>query len=213
MSHNRPREILLVFIKYPQSGHVKTRLIPSVGARAAATIYRRLAETLVTRVRGLQRPGLVGLFFVDPPERLSECARWLDAPECTFLPQCDGDLGARMRDAFSQAFDRGADRVIIIGTDCPELDGSRIDAAFEALRNHDAVLGPALDGGYYLLGLNYALPQVFEGVPWSSSRTARETRRRLEEARCWVAELPILRDLDTPEDLELLRQSWPTLFA
>ena len=117
-----------------------------------------------------------------------------------------------MASAFACAFARGAERALIVGTDCPDLDAPLMERALDTLDTHDAVLGPALDGGYYLLGLKGARASVFEDVPWSSPDTLAATRARLRACGASWTELETLRDLDDPDDLQALRPRFPGLF-
>jgi hypothetical protein len=115
--------------------------------------------------------------------------------------------------AFRRAFDDGASRVVVYGSDCPDLRAELLEEAFRSLRTHDACFGPAADGGYYLLGLGRPIPAVFDGVPWSCGDTGRVTLERLAAERAWVHHLPTLRDLDRPEDLDALRRRHPVLLS
>ncbi len=197
----RSEEILLVFLRYPEPGKVKTRLIPALGEVGAAETYRRLTERVVRTVVAVDRPGLLPIAYVEPLERVGDVRSWL-GEELDTLGQPTGDLGERLSYGFSWAFDRGADRVAAIGTDCIELTSEGIEEAFERLRHSDGVVGPACDGGYYLIGLSRPLPEVFHDIPWSSDRTASVTLERFEKAGASVDRLEPLRDIDTWEDLE-----------
>jgi rSAM/selenodomain-associated transferase 1 len=141
------------------------------------------------------------MLLYTPPERRADFEAWL-GPDFRYEAQSEGDLGARLEGAFERAFAEGAARVVVVGTDCPGLDGSHLAMAFEGLRGADAVLGPAADGGYYLLGLTRLLREVFRGIPWSTERTLAETLDRLRTGGHSVVLLPTLRDVDRPEDLD-----------
>ena len=131
---------------------------------------------------------------------------WL--PGVRLLPQEGDDLGERMADAFARAFARGARRVAIVGTDVPGVTRETVLAALSALDAADVALGPAEDGGYYLLALREPRPELFAGIAWSTATVAAETRSRAAASGLTVRELPALRDLDTLEDL---RGLWPCL--
>ena len=200
-------EILLLFVRHPEAGRAKTRLIPALGPDGAAALYRRMAESIAAEAGRLARPGLAHVAMVEPPERAAAVGRWLGAP-WQVEPQAAGDLGVRLATAFEKAFEQGAQRVVAIGTDCLDLDAPRLARAFDRLHDHDAVVGPATDGGYYLLGLSRPVAGCFDRIPWSTAETLVATRARLATAGCTVAELDPLRDLDTPDDLAALAGRW-----
>ena len=196
---------LVVFVKRPRPGAVKTRLGAAIGLEAAADLYRALVEHVLEATT--PRPGdYERLVFFDPPGDLEEMRAWL--PGVRLLAQKGGDLGARMADAFARAFARGASRVAIVGTDAPRCTRETVTEALAALGGADVVLGPAEDGGYYLLALREPRPELFAGIAWSTAKVAAETRARATASRLSVRELPSLRDLDTLDDL---RGLWPSL--
>jgi hypothetical protein len=198
---------LVVFVKHPVPGAVKTRLAAAIGPGAAAELYRALAEHVLeaTTPAGREYERLV---FFDPPEARSEMRAWL--PGVRLLAQSGGDLGARMSDAVSRAFARGASRVAIVGTDAPGLSRETVVEALAALDAADVVMGPTEDGGYYLLALREPRPELFAGIAWSTPLVAEATRARAAAARLAVRELTCRRDVDTVEDL---RAEWPTVRA
>ena len=196
---------LVVFVKHPAPGTVKTRLAAAVGPEAAASLYRALAERVLeaTTPRAGEYERLV---FFDPPEALAEMRAWL--PGVRLVAQSAGDLGARLTDATARAFARGASRVAAVGTDVPGLARDTVLAALDALDAADVAIGPTEDGGYYLLALPQPRPELFAGIAWSTSSVAAETRARAAAAGLVVHELPVLRDVDT---IESVRLEWPTL--
>jgi hypothetical protein len=202
-----PGRALVVFVKDPAPGAVKTRLAAAVGADAAAAFYRVLAERVLeaTTPRAGEYERLV---FFDPPEALAQVRAWL--PGVRLAAQSSGDLGARMADAFGRAFARGAGRVALVGTDAPAVSRDTVLAALDALDAADAAIGPSEDGGYYLLALREARPELLAGIPWSTPSVAAETRARAAAAGLAVRELPVLRDVDTIDDVRL---EWPALRA
>ncbi len=207
-----PFEALLIFLRYPEAGRVKTRLIPRLGQDGAAELYRRMAEHVLRQARLVGRARLGCAAFVDPPERLEEARRWI-GPEWAerrwpVLSQEGGDLGRRLAAAFDWAFASGPRRAVAIGTDCLDATTQVLNGAFDALSSADAVLGPALDGGYYLLGLSRRIPEAFQGIEWSTTGVFDATKRRLAVAGASIRELEVLRDLDTPEDLDALLGRW-----
>lgn len=188
-------EKLIVFVKAPRPGAVKTRLASAIGAPAAGAAYRRLVETLLHQ---LQRLSGVELCF-SPDNAASEVRHWLK-DGWTYTPQGNGDLGQRLHSAFQRAFHAGAKRVAIIGSDCPAVSVEDIREAWGGLETHDVVLGPATDGGYWLIGLRELQPSLFHGVPWSTKDVFAETIRRIEHAGLSVQLLRELADVDTDHD-------------
>lgn len=196
---------LIVFLKHPEPGAVKTRLAPALGAETAAALYRALTEEVLEAT--VPRSGeYETLVFFDPPEAAEAMRAWL--PGVRLRPQCAGDLGARMTAAFARAFERGARRVAIIGTDAPGVTRETVARALAALDDADVVVGPAEDGGYYLLAFREPHPELFENVAWSTPAVFEETLARAATAGLRVRELPRLRDVDSLEDV---RAEWPRL--
>lgn len=193
-------------MKLPRPGAVKTRLAAEIGAEAAASVYRSVAERVLEATA--PAPGeYERLVFFDPPDALAAVRAWL--PGVRLLPQSEGDLGTRMANAFARAFARGATRVAIVGTDAPDVSRETVRDALDALAAADVVLGPAEDGGYYLLALKEPRPALFEGIAWSTPTVAAETRARAAAAGLSLRELPALRDVDTREDLDHFRGRIP----
>lgn len=187
-------DILLLFIRNPRLGKVKTRLARTVGDAEALHIYRILLEKTRQAALGVQAERW--LFYSDFMETGD------DWPETHFQKkvQSGGDLGDRMEQAFQQAFDAGAGKVLIIGSDCPGLTGWLLQEAFDRLDNADFVLGPTPDGGYYLLGMKRMEDSLFRGITWSTDVVRAETLEKIQAAggRCLL--LPELSDVDTEED-------------
>jgi rSAM/selenodomain-associated transferase 1 len=198
---------LVVFVKEPNPGAVKTRLAASIGPADAAALYRVLVETVLDATTP-GRGEYERLVFFDPPEAGERMRSWL--PSGRLRRQGRGDLGARMADAFARAFARGASRVVLVGSDAPGLARGDVRDAFSALGAHDAVLGPSEDGGYYLVGLKAPRPALFEGMAWSTPSVRERTLERAASAGLSVALLRPLRDVDTLVDL---RAEWERLVA
>ena len=191
--------LLLVFVRAPRAGAVKTRLAAALGDAAALRIYRRLAEHTLTQARALADEAAVRVLFT-PADAGPETRAWLgDGVE--YRPQGDGDLGARLEHAFAAAFAEGWPRVAVIGSDLPALSAGLLRRALAALRAHDAVLGPARDGGYYLLGLRRPAPHAFHGIAWSTERVLAQTLARLRSAGIEPFLLEMLADVDEAADL------------
>jgi uncharacterized protein len=196
---------ILIFVRAPVAGRVKTRLAREIGAEAALRVYRRLAEHAVTRARAADGASL--RIHVTPAEAGDAVRAWL-GEGAQYLPQADGDLGERMRLAFEAAFAAGFRRVAIIGSDLPDLSSEILRSAFALLDTHAAVLGPARDGGYYLLGMREMIPGIFDGVPWSTPAVLDATRARLRAAGASVAMLETLADVDEAADLPAGWREW-----
>lgn len=196
---------LLVFVKAPRPGEVKTRLGVVIGASAAARLYRALAERVLARTRP-ENGAYERVLVFAPPDAEDDVRSWLPGETCE--RQADGDLGVRMASAFDRAFAEGASRVILIGTDAPDLSREHVQAALAALAalaHQDLVLGPSTDGGYYLVGLRGPCPRLFEDVRWSTPSVLGETLTRARELGLRVHLLAPLSDIDTLADL---RQEW-----
>jgi rSAM/selenodomain-associated transferase 1 len=193
---------LLFFIKSPEKGRVKTRLASAVGDEMAVRLYRRfLLETLFTLNRG------TFLFYLCfyPENSLSDLKGWL-GDDYLYMPQKGEDLAERMKNGFIDAFAMNFKRVVLIGSDIPDLPLEFIEEAFTSLQEKDIVIGPSLDGGYYLIGFkdkNFSL-RVFEGIPWSTKRVFEETMKILKQEGLTVHTLQHWRDIDTIDDLKNL---------
>jgi rSAM/selenodomain-associated transferase 1 len=196
------RRLLGVFLKAPRPGEVKTRLVPAIGPDAAAALYRALAEAVVERTR--PRSGEYGrLLFFTPPEARAEMEAWL--PDEALVAQEGADLGARMAAAFDECFARGAELAAIVGSDVPGLASGDVVAALDALADHDLALGPALDGGYYLIALGQPRPALFPGITWGTASVLPATMERAAALGLTVRVLEPRRDVDTLDDL---RAEW-----
>lgn len=192
-------DALLIFLRWPEPGAVKTRLARDIGNQEAAEVYRHLAERTLDAARSLADRCRAVAFYT-PQERGRDIERWV-GPDFECLPQIEGDLGARMAAAFRYVFEAGAARAVIIGTDCPFITSDLLDRSFHLLNENDIVIGPAKDGGYYLLGMKVLRRELFKGIPWSSSEVFRVTLDRIRRAGWACAQLPELFDVDRVEDL------------
>lgn len=192
--------VLGLFAKYWQPGSVKTRLSTTLGDQSSAAVYR---EFVLALVRRLAHTADRRTIVFSPAERAAEFAALGGAPWET-TPQADGDLGNRMRQFFRQTLDGDADRAVVIGSDSPTLPMELVKRAFSLLDDHDVVLGPTTDGGYYLLGAVGRVPPLFDDIPWSTPAVWRQTIDRLESAGLRYAVLPTWYDVDDLEDLHRL---------
>jgi hypothetical protein len=197
---------VVVMAKAPLAGYAKTRLIPALGAEAAAALAGRMIGHAVEQACGAAlgevmlacAPGVAHPLF----ERLAA------AHGVQRVPQGEGDLGARMSRALEIAL-KTHDRALLIGTDAPAVDAPMLRRAAERLLDHDAVFIPAFDGGYVAVGLRWPAPGLFTGMVWSTDRVMRDTRERLRLAGLRHVEMASVADIDEPGDLARLPPSWP----
>jgi rSAM/selenodomain-associated transferase 1 len=196
---------LLVFVKAPRPGAVKTRLAAVLGDEGAARLYRVLAEEEIRRTAPRTGDYERTLVFT-PEDARAEIERWL--PGESLAVQEGADLGERMSRAFASAFAAGARRVAIIGTDVPAAGREHTMEALRSLDDHDVVLGPTHDGGYYLIALDRPRPALFQSIPWSTPSVLPATAERAGVLGLTVRMLDPLRDIDTVGDL---KAEWPRL--
>jgi rSAM/selenodomain-associated transferase 1 len=198
---NRPR--LIVFGRYPRPGKTKTRLIPALGRVGAASVQRRLTErTLAAARRCAAQTDARVAFCHDGGGDRQRMDRWLGRGDIDRWPQASGDLGRRMQMAIRAAFDQGAGRVVLVGTDIPGLASGNLNRAFASLRDHDLVLGPSTDGGYWLIGMTSPI-DLFDGIRWSRPDVLEKTLALARQKGIAPCLLDPLSDLDTPADLAL----------
>ncbi len=183
--------VVIVMLKAPRAGFVKTRLASELGAEPAAVVYRRLVEHQMVAIP----PDWPVEIHYAPADASAEMQQWLGLHQ-TYFPQQGDDLGERLIHAIADAFSRGAIGVLVIGGDCPGLDEPCMRAARSGLESADVVLGPALDGGYYLIGLRRPAPDLFRGIPWSSSTVLEATMERVRQAGLSHALLSAKEDVD-----------------
>ncbi|MBI3863082.1 MAG: TIGR04282 family arsenosugar biosynthesis glycosyltransferase [Planctomycetia bacterium] len=192
--------MLLVFVRYPEAGTTKTRLIPAVGAVAAAEIQHRMSLHTLTCAREFSHDANIDVEVRFAGGTVEQIATLYGA-DLKYRDQGAGDLGPRLARATADAFLAGARRVIVIGTDCPALSVQHLRGAHDALVEADVVLGPAADGGYYLIGVREPHPELFEGIAWSSEWVLAQTLSAADRLGLAVQLLETLADVDRPEDL------------
>jgi rSAM/selenodomain-associated transferase 1 len=202
------REEIILFSKYPLPGRVKTRLIPHLGSRKAAGLQKYLTEQALARAgeAASLRPAHLSLWYAGASRRRMKA--WLGS-SLPLIPQQGKDLGERMARAFLAAWEQGMQRAVLIGSDCPALSAGLILQGLAELGRHDLVLGPASDGGYYLIGLRRdlapdTLAALFKDIPWGGCAVYRETLARAATAGLSFFSLQELHDIDRPEDLRHL---------
>lgn len=186
---------LIIFIKNPVLGTVKTRLAKTIGDEAALKVYKDLMHKC--QLESLSTHTKRHLYY---SRQIIEKDGWSSSDFEKKL-QAEGDLGVKISEAFKSVFLEG-DRVIVIGSDCYDLSAETIEHAFKELENVDLVIGPANDGGYYLLGTKRFYPSLFEEIQWSTETVLNETLKQANELNLTVSTLEELVDLDTLEDLE-----------
>lgn len=209
---------VIIFLKYPEPGKVKTRLAKDIGNEKACAIYKLLTENVIKNVF-IKNPSTYDVhFFFTPADKENEIKAWLkpildneQGFHMQYSPQEGNTLGERMSNAFQQTLHRkDCKRCIIIGTDCPEIDATLIEYAFGVLKEKDIVIGPCEDGGYYLLGMSRPVPvsfkqgfvpDLFIDIDWSTDRVFKQTMEKVRKNNVSCSILKILADIDTQEDL------------
>lgn len=200
---------VVLFTRFPKAGQAKTRLIPTLGAIGAAELQRRMTRLAVARAWAFCAAA-AGRRLVIAYEggSESEVRAWLGP--LNYLAQGEGDLGVRMQRAIGGEFPRGAGSVIVIGADCPRLEHRGLEAAAQSLASNELVFGPAGDGGYYLVGMNKPVGEIFTDIPWGTGAVLTSSVQRAREVGIEPALLEVLPDVDEPGDLP---DAWAALAA
>lgn len=200
---------LIIFLKYPEPGKVKTRLAKDIGNEKACAIYKLLAENVIKNIL-TKNPGTYTVhFFFTPADRETEIKDWLKpfihgnrVVKTKFSPQEGRNLGERMSHAFKEILqEKSCKKCIIIGTDCPEIDATLIENAFDILKEKNVVIGPCKDGGYYLLGMSRPASDLFVDIDWSTDLVFEQTMEKIQKNKLSGGVLKTLTDIDTQEDL------------
>lgn len=205
------KSIILLFIKAPVRGQVKSRLAAVIGDETALELYKNFILDVIDTVKKTGYPFSICYY---PPDARAEVSSWL-AGRFRIMPQQGGDLGERMENAFIRCFSEGFERAILIGSDLPDLTPAVLQGAMASLAENDVVIGPASDGGYYLIGFHKhtLVPRVFHGIPWSTETVFQETKAILQNSALSMHQAPKWNDVDTMEDLNALcRRSKGTEF-
>jgi rSAM/selenodomain-associated transferase 1 len=206
------RSCILFFVKYPTVGQVKSRLAAGIGDKRACWLYRQFVVDLLDMLGSIN--GDIVICF-DPFENVKKYEDWI-GKDFRYVEQEGNDIGERMSNSLRQAFDTGYCQAIVIGSDSPDLPAIYIEQAFAQLDNNDAVIGPASDGGYYLIGFNAEsfAPEVFEGIAWSSGCEFDETMKVLSAKQDYSTyALDMWHDVDVAGDLDdLLARNKDTEF-
>jgi rSAM/selenodomain-associated transferase 1 len=207
MIMRKERSALIVFLKNPTEGHVKTRLAAGIGNEKALWIYLELLSITAEAVKNLA--GISVFLYFDEAlpgdasaeEHQARVHAFRNGENCTVAIQTGDNLGERMLNAFTEVKNKGFHKICIIGTDCPEISTALLEEAFRELDTHDLVTGPALDGGYYLLGMKQVHAPLFKDKNWSTTTVLASTMGDAADAGLSVALLRQLRDLDDSDDL------------
>lgn len=190
-----PRAALIIFVKNPIEGNVKTRIAKTVGHTKATEIYRELLDYTRSVTETLPVGGYTKtVYYGDFINENDLWNGWFKAL------QPDGDLGTRMKQAFREQFEKGSERVVIIGSDCLELRSQHLEEAFQSLQTNDVVIGPSTDGGYYLLGMSRLHEVLFDEMPWSQPILMEKTTAALQSKKLTCHLLPPLTDIDEWDD-------------
>ena len=196
--------VLMIFLKYPEPGKVKTRLAGSIGDEQACLYYRDFVETIFKNTRSFN---YVRHVFYSPKDKSKEIENWLGSQEvyCEQEGEC---LGERQANAFEEAFSQGAAKVVVIGTDNPLISNDVVNEAMNFLEINDIVIGPCTDGGYYLLGMKKINDNLFMGVEWSTDKVLEQLLHNTGNIGLSVGVLKESFDVDTVEDLDLLKEKY-----
>jgi rSAM/selenodomain-associated transferase 2/rSAM/selenodomain-associated transferase 1 len=204
--HSAFGNCLIIFTRFPEPGKSKTRLIPALGPEGAAVLHRQMCEHTLSWARRMRSGSGVSVEFYIDGEGKDPFRKWL-GDDVLYRPQGKGTLGARMSRAFQDSFRAGMAKVVIVGTDCPGLSESPVRLAFRALEENDLVLGPANDGGYYLIGLRRPAEELFREIPWGTEKVLACTLRIARSQALKTFLLDPLGDVDRPEDLCLWEEA------
>jgi len=190
---------IIVFARHPVIGKVKTRLAKTMGDEFAASFYKVCAEHTFTEVEKTVGTGL--FLFCSEKNEIEKLKNW-GGEHFTYYVQRRGDLGLRMLNAFRSVFKEGHNQAVIIGTDTPDINSGLIQQAFSELNNHEYVIGPSNDGGYYLLGMKSPAIDLFTGIEWSTDSVFNKTIKKFKCKNAAFKVLNVLNDIDTEKDLK-----------
>jgi hypothetical protein len=196
--------VLIHFAKVPKPGQVKTRFQPALSPEASGRLALALMLDSLNATASLK--GVKRILGCDPTRRDPFFIQLAERHGLQLIDQSGENLGARMRNAFEDAYRLGFDRAVILGTDLPTLPAGFVQEAFRRLKKQPLVLGPSLDGGYYLIGCSGSVPPIFDGIAWGTERVLTQTLRRINRGGLKAALLPFWYDVDTVQDLRFLSQ-------
>jgi rSAM/selenodomain-associated transferase 1 len=207
----RNQSIILLFIRAPAKGKIKSRLASTIGEDATLELYKNFILDIVDTI---EKSGYPLRIFFHPPDAGEALASWLGRHH-HYMPQVGNDLGENMERAFGQIFTEGFTSAVLLGSDIPDLTPAVLHEALDSLRTNDVVMGPAADGGYYLIGCNKGtfLPNMFHGIAWGTNAVFRETMIIMHRASLQVHLVPEWQDVDTQDDLKsLFERNGDTIF-
>jgi len=194
------KSVVIVFLRAPEKGRVKTRLARDIGEEKALALYEKFVQITLSAV---EKSGLDHMICFFPADRKAVVEKWL-GPDHLYISQVGCDLGQRMKNALSKVFTGGAGKVVLTGTDIPDISSSGLLAAMELLDSNDVVIGPSMDGGYWLIGFRRDgfCPDLFSRVDWGTDSVFSTTIERCKVFELSIGILPVLQDIDTLEDLQ-----------
>jgi len=187
---------ILVMTKFPRAGEVNTRMIPEIGAERAALVHQHMAEHTVAKAHDFSTAQTI-VHITNCSD--AEAARWLGASEYQF--QKGDDLGERMANAVRCSLELGAEKVLVVGTDCPDINAATFEQAFNALDSHDVIYAPALDGGYVLIGMKNLQSAVFRNIDWGTEKVLRQSIKQLDHIGVSYHLLDAMQDVDFAQDI------------
>jgi rSAM/selenodomain-associated transferase 1 len=202
---------ILFFVKYPEIGKVKSRLSVELDKKKVIILYKIFVEDLLKMINNL---GYQVFICYHPNNEINNFINWL-GERYKYLPQDGNNLGERLKNCFIKAFNSGFDKIIAIGSDSPDLPKNIIRNSFKYLDDYDAIIGPCIDGGYYLIGFSKTsfYPSVFNDIPWSTSDVYKRSINILKKRNLRIKSLPIWYDIDTINDLLMLyKRNQKTIF-
>ena len=197
------KEHIILFTRFPQPGKVKTRLIGRLGLQGAAELHTQMTEQIICQIQPALQSRKIQLQIYYYGGSQQEMADWLGRSH-TLCPQQGSDLGQRMEHAFAQTIQQGAERILLIGSDCPHIDAAIITSGLAKLHSHKLVLGPTTDGGYYLIGLRAGGSEymsLFTNIDWGTDQVLEQTLTQAKMNGLSYTLLSKLNDIDRPEDL------------
>lgn len=201
------KEVIIIFTRFPVPGQAKTRLAPHLGEDRAAELQRSMTEHTIAEAFTAKKICQMAIEIYYEGGNREKIEKWL-GKSCSFYKQACGDLGVKLSDAFTKSFRKGYKKVIIIGTDCPSLSSSLMLKGLTKLSNYNLILGPAEDGGFYLVGLSRPPePSLFHGVSWGKDTVLKTVLANAGKLTLSCDFLPTLSDIDRPEDLVHLHQA------
>lgn len=203
MPLKKTKNNLIIFVKYPERGKVKTRLADEIGDEKATRIYSIISKYIIKKFSNSKDYNTT--VFYSPRDRKSEIEDWLKQFSLELFPQNGNTLGERISNAFENIISRGARNVVIIGTDCVHITLEDIDSTFEILNENvpHVVIGPANDGGYYLLGTNIYIKELFSDIDWSTQRVLNQTIEKVNNSKLNYTLKNELSDIDYMKDINI----------